>query len=145
MPRQNIHALLEGGDRRSIGLSDQGAAVVSTSRALFPELMKGWWSKDPLVRMRAADANEKVAQKSPEVLRPYKKEFLGLTAEAREPELRWHLAVMVPRLPLNSMERQLATSLLSSYLKDRSSNVTPLALQGLADLTVDDTSIRPES
>jgi hypothetical protein len=93
--------------------------------------------------MRAADAAEKVAQKSPEMLRPYKKEFLGLMAEAREPELRWHLAVMVPRLPLNSKERQLATSLLSSYLKDSSFIAKTLALQGLADLTVDDTSIRP--
>jgi hypothetical protein len=143
MPPRNILALLEGGDRRSIGLSDQVASIVSTSRALFPELMKGWRSEDALVRMRAADATEKVARKIPELLPPYKKEFLGLMAEAREPELRWHLAVMVPRLPLNLKERLLATSLLSSYLKDRSSIVKTFALQGLADLTVDDTSILP--
>jgi hypothetical protein len=93
--------------------------------------------------MRAADATEKVARKIPELLRPYKKEFLGLMAEAREPELRWHLAVIVPRLPLNSKERQLTTSLLSRYLRDRSSMVKTFALQGLADLTVDGTSVRP--
>jgi hypothetical protein len=143
MPRQNILALLEGGDRRSIGRSDQVAAIVSKNQALFPELIKGWWSEDPLVRMRAADATEKVARKIPGLLRPYKKELLGLMAEAKEPELRWHLAVMVPRLPLNSKERQLATSLLSSYLEDRSSIVKTFALQGLADLTVDDPSVRP--
>jgi hypothetical protein len=117
--------------------------MVSKNQALFPELIKGWWSEDPLVRMRAADATEKVARKIPELLRPYKKELLGLMAEAKEPELRWHLAVMVPRLPLNSKERQLATSVLSSYLEDRSSIVKTFALQGLADLTMDDPTSRP--
>jgi hypothetical protein len=57
--------------------------------------------------------------------------------------LCWHLAVMIPRLPLSSKERQLATSLLSSYLEDRSSIVKTSALQGLADLTMNDPSNRP--
>jgi len=93
--------------------------------------------------MRAADAAEKVTRRNGEFLRPYKKELLGLMAETREQELRWHLAVMVPRLLLNSKERQLATSLLHTYLEDRSSIVKTFALQGLADLAQDDPSIRP--
>jgi hypothetical protein len=143
MPRKNILALLEGGDRRSIGRSDQVAAIVSKNQALLPELIKGWWSENRLVRMRAADATEKVARKIPDLLWPYKKELLGLMAEAKESELRWHLAVMVPRLRLNSKQRQLATSLLTSYLEDHSSIVKTFALQGLTDLTLDDPSIRP--
>jgi hypothetical protein len=143
MPRQNILALLEGGDRRSIGRSNEVAALVSRNQALFPELIKGWWSEDPLVRTRAADATEKVTRKIPDLLEPFKKELLGLMAEAEEPELRWHLAVMVPRLPLNPKERQLATSVLSSYLEDHSSIVKTFALQGLADLAMDDPSSRP--
>src|SRR5271165_4341386 len=83
-----ILALLEGGDRRSIGCSDQVTAIVSKNHALFPALIKGWWSGDPLVRMRAADATEKIARRNPDLLRPYKKELLGLMAEAGEPELR---------------------------------------------------------
>src|ERR1700691_1771542 len=143
MPRKNILALLEGGDRRSIGRSDQVAAIVSKNQALLPELIKGWWAENSLVRMRAADATEKVARKIPDLLWPYKKELLGLMAEAKESELRWHLAVMVPRLRLNSKQRQLATSLLTSYLEDYSSIVKTFALQGLTDLTMDDPSIRP--
>jgi len=50
---------------------------------------------------------------------------------------------MVPRLLLNTKERYLATSLLTSYLEDRSSIVKTFALQGLADLAQDDPSIRP--
>lgn len=143
MQRKNILLLLEGGDRRTIGRSDQVVAIVCKDPRLFAELIAGLWSEDALVRMRAADATEKVTRRNRELLRPYKKELLGLTIEAKEQELRWHLAVMVPRLVLNAKERQLATSLLNSYLVDRSSIVKTFALQGLADLAQDDPSIRP--
>jgi hypothetical protein len=101
MPRKDILSLLQGGDRRTIGRSDQVAAIVSKNEGLFPKLIAGLWSEDPRVRMRAADATEKVTRKHRELLQPYKKELLGLMAEAKEQELQWHLAVMVPRLLLN--------------------------------------------
>jgi HEAT repeat protein len=143
MPRKHILSLLQGGDRRMIGRSDQVAAMVSKAPELFPELIAGLWSEDPLVRMRAADAAEKVTRKKRELLQPHKGELLGLLVETEQQELRWHLAAMVPRLPLNTKERNLATSLLVGYLEDRSSIVKTLALQGLADLAQDDASIRP--
>jgi len=46
MPRKNILDLLEGGDRRSLGRSDQVVAIVYKNQALFPELIEGWWSPD---------------------------------------------------------------------------------------------------
>jgi len=93
--------------------------------------------------MRAADATEKVTRKNRELLLPYKKKLLGLMTGTIEQELRWHLAVMVPRLLLNTKERQVAISSLESYLEDRSSIVKTFALQGLAELAQDDPSIRP--
>jgi len=143
MPRRNILALLEGGDRRTIGRSNQVAAVVSKDPELFPKLIAGLWSADPLVRMRAADAAEKVTRKNRKLLQPYKKELLGLMAETGQQELRWHLAAMVPRLLLSARERQAAISSLESYLEDRSSIVKTFALQVLADLAQDDPSTRP--
>jgi hypothetical protein len=143
MPRKDILLLLRGGDRRTIGRADEVVAIVSKDPGLFPELIAGLWSEDSLVRMRAADAAEKVTRENPELLRPYKKELLGLMAEAGEQELRWHLAAMVPRLPLSPKERKLAVSLLNGYLKDRSSIVKTFALQGLADLALVEPSIRP--
>ncbi|MGB8730298.1 MAG: hypothetical protein WCC99_03560 [Candidatus Sulfotelmatobacter sp.] len=142
MPAKNILELLKGGDRRSIGRSEQVGTMVSKNLQLFPKLIVGLWSKDRLVRMRAADAAEKVTRKNPELLAPYRKELLGLLGETKEQELRWHLAVMVPRLALNSKERQRAISLLNSYMQDRSSIVKTFALQGLADLAHADASIR---
>jgi hypothetical protein len=143
MRKKNILALLQGGDRRTIGRADQAAAIVSKDSRLFPELIAGLWSEDPLVRMRAADAAEKVTRANLELLWPYKRELLGLMAEAEEQELRWHLAVMVPRLVLNARERQQAATSLHSYLEDRSSIVKTFALQGLADLAQDDPGLRP--
>jgi hypothetical protein len=142
MRRTDVLLLLRGGDRRTIGPSDQVAAAVAENPKLFPKLIGGLWSPDPLVRMRAADAAEKVTRRNPGLLTPYKKELLGLMTQATEQELRWHLAVMIPRLPLNAMERQLAISALDAYLKDRSSIVKTFALQGLVDLAQGDPSIQ---
>jgi hypothetical protein len=138
MPWKNITTFLAGGDRRSIGRSDEVAGIVLRKSGLFPELISGLWSKDPVIRMRTADAVEKVTRKKPEWLKPYKRELLGLMAEARDAELRWHLAAMVPRLPLSSKERQRVVSTLELYLADRSSIVKTFALQGLADLALSD-------
>ncbi|MFI5104730.1 MAG: hypothetical protein ACHP79_07390 [Terriglobales bacterium] len=143
MPRRTILQLLQGGDRRTIGRAGQAAAMVLQDARLFPELIAGLWSDDPLVRMRAADAAEKVTRNRRELLGPDKKELLGLMTEARQQELRWHLAAMVPRLPLNARERLLVASLLNNYLDDRSSIVKTFALQGLADLAQDDPGLRP--
>jgi hypothetical protein len=140
---RSILSLLQGGDRRQIGRSDQVAAMVSKSPKLFRELIAGLWSEDPVVRMRAADAAEKVTRGNPEFLAPHKKELLGLMVEAEQQELRWHLAAIVPRLGLNAKERNVAVTSLNRYLEDRSSIVKTLALQGLADLAQDDRMIRP--
>lgn len=143
MLRNDILLLLERGDRRTIGRSDQAVAIVSKEPRLFPKLIAGLWSEDPLVRMRAADATEKVTRRNRVLLRPYKKQLLGLMIEAQQQELRWHLAVMVPRLLLKAQERQFAAWLLNRYLEDRSSIVKTFALQGLSDLAGDDPGIRP--
>jgi len=141
---KDIQTILSGGDRRTIGRSDQVAAMVSNDPKLFPRLIAGLWSADPLVRMRSADATEKVTRKNPGLLRSYKKELLGLLSEATQQELRWHLALMVPRLPLNPKERALAIITLTNYLDDRSSIVRTFALQSLADLAQDDPDTRAE-
>jgi hypothetical protein len=142
MSRRKILPLLRGGDRRTIGRADKVAAIVSKDPRLFPELMAGLWCEDPFVRMRAADAAEKVTRGNPKLLQSYKKELLGLMAEAEQQELRWHVAAMVPRLVMNAAERKLAASLLTDYLDDRSSIVKTFALQGLADLALVEPSIR---
>jgi hypothetical protein len=143
MPPQKIAAALEGVDRRSIGRANEVAQMVLREPRRFRELIECLWSENPVVRMRAADAAEKVSAKRPRLLDRYKAELLGLLAEAEQIELRWHLAAMVPRLRLTVRERHRAAAALHRYLNDRSSIVKTFALQGLADLARSDAGLRP--
>ena len=134
--------MLEGTDRRSIGRADEVARLVLREPRRFRELIESLWSENPVLRMRAADAAEKVSAKKPRLLDRYKAELLGLLAEAEQIELRWHLALMVPRLRLTTPERQRAAAALQHYLDDRSSIVKTFALQGLTDLARNDFALR---
>jgi hypothetical protein len=136
---------LSGSDRRSIGQSNQVVALVLKQPALFPQLIQGLWSSDLLIRMRAADAAEKVTLRHPHFLQPYKTRLLRLLDEAIQQELRWHLAQMVPRLVLSKKERARAAAALRRHLDDHSSIVKTSALQALADLATSDDSLLPEA
>jgi len=142
MARQDILLLLAGSDKRSIGRADEVARIVEKQPKLFSQLIRGMWSEQAVVRMRAADATEKVTRARPGLLSTYKRELLGLLAEATDKEIRWHLAVIVPRLPMSAKERQRAASFLEVYLEDPSSIVKTFALEGLADLSTADRDLR---
>ena len=143
MASQPIATLLRGGDRRSIGRSNAVVKFVLRAPKRFAELLRCLWSDDLIVRMRAADAAEKVSDRKPELLKSYKAELLGLLAETDQIELRWHLAQMIPRLRLTQVERRRAAEALQLYLQDRSSIVRTFALQALTDLSRDDAALRP--
>jgi len=134
---------LTGGDRRSIGRAEEVVERVLKQPALFGQLMTGLRDLDPLVRMRAADVAEKASLKQPELLRPFRAELLRLLDEATQQELRWHMAQMVPRLPLSSKERLRAASALRRYLEDPSSIVKTCALQALAEIAARDKGLQP--
>jgi hypothetical protein len=139
---QKISTMLGGSDRRSIGRADEVARLVLREPRRFRPLIAYLWSENPVLRMRAADAVEKVSAEKPRLLDRYKAELLGRLAETDEIELRWHLALMVPRLRLTAPERHRAAAALQRYLDDRSSLVKTFALQGLADLARSDPGLR---
>jgi len=142
MRSSKLLPLLQGSDRRSIGRANQIASLVLREPKKFAELIRLLWSAEPTVRMRAADAVEKITLQKPELLKHYKAELLGLLDEADQQELRWHLAAMISRLPLTKAETQRAAASLRRYLEDRSSIVKTFALQALFDLTHIDPSLR---
>lgn len=142
-----MHRLLErlrGGDLRSIGRANEVAAEVLRSPALFGVLAGGMACTDPLIRMRAADAAEKVSAKRPELLGPHKSRLLRLASRATQPQVRWHLAAMLPRLELNARQRAVAAGILKGWLNSPSRIVQVCALQGLTDLSAADARLRAE-
>lgn len=125
---------LEGGDRRSIGRSEEVMADILESPALFSVLVAGLSVDDPIVRMRAADAMEKISLTHPEYLLPHKKLLIGLASSSAQKEVRWHLAQMLPRLKLGKKEKRQVAGILLEYSGDNSSIVKTFAMQALADI-----------
>ena len=133
---------LSGGDRRSIGRSNIVVSKVFRDPSRFAEIVDGLSDADPLVRMRCADVAEKVSLAHPEWLRSHKRKLLRLAACSVEPEMRWHLAQMVPRLKLTRDERRGTQAILLRYLDDKSIIVKTFAMQALFELAARDPVLR---
>ena len=134
---------LEGGDRRSIGQVAKVVDEVIGKPALFDTVFKAMLVDDPIVRMRAADAVEKISAIHPHYLQPYKDLLINQVAVVNQQEVRWHVAQILPRLSLNRRERETAVEILFSYLQDKSKIVKTFSLQALADFAIEDGSLRP--
>lgn len=141
-----MHAILkklQGGDRRSIGKVDGVVEQVLESVSLFEELIDGMLVNDPVIRMRSADAVEKITRVKPELLAPHKKTLIRLAKETGQQEVRWHMAQILPRLKLKPTERNNIADIVFAYLSDKSKIVVTCALQALADFAAVDKQLRP--
>jgi HEAT repeat protein len=134
---------LRGGDRRSIGRSNEVVAEITANSNLFSAVFLGLLADDPVLRARAADAIEKVTRQSPQLLNPYKSELLGSVARLKQKEVRWHIAQMLPRLKCSEAEQRRAVAILKEYLRDSSSIVRTFAMQALADFADQNRRLRP--
>src|SRR3989338_90303 len=101
---------LEGGARRSVGRSERVVADVLGNPDLFGVLVTGLSSENAILRMRAADAMEKISLMHPEYLWPHHDFLIEQAARSDQKEVRWHLAQMLPRLKLTSTERLLVVN-----------------------------------
>lgn len=137
---------LKGGDRRSIGRSNDVVLHVKRAPSRFAEVMGGMVTdNDLLVRIRAADAAEKITAEHPEYLQPFKRLLLERAARSNLPEVRWHVAQMIPHLHLSRAERRAACAIIGGYLRDRSRIVRTCAMQALADLAERHRHLRPRA
>jgi hypothetical protein len=142
-----MHPLLKklsGGDRRSIGRSNEVAAHVLAHPANFRHLIKGLAANDPVLRMRAADAIEKITTRRPDLLRPYKRKLLAIAGSTNQQEIRWHAALIIPRLQFTPKERAAALDILFDYLRDKSSIVKTWATQAIWDLAAPDAKLKAQ-
>jgi hypothetical protein len=136
-----ILSKLRGGDRRSIGKVGEVVTAVRKNPHLFKELVTGLFDADPVVRMRAADAMEKISLNHPQFLQPFKTELIRLAQQTPQQELRWHMAQMIPRLRLTPKETARVTEIFFEYLKDKSKIVVTFAMQALSDLTIEQADV----
>jgi hypothetical protein len=106
------------------------------------ELVRELVCPDPVVRSRAADALEKATAGRADLLNPYKEVILRVAAGSLQQEVRWHMAQIVPRLPLTRRQVRGAFSILRGYLRDRSVIVRVCALQTMVDLALRDPALQ---
>ena len=133
-PLTELLPMLAGGDRRSIGQANQAAAIALALPVAMAVLMRGMADADPVVRMHCADAAEKASAVQPELLLAHRQALLGPLAAMTQPEVRWHVAAMLVRLPLSAPELERAWHILLGYMQDSSRIVQTTAMQALADL-----------
>lgn len=141
MNQNALLAMLSGGDRRSIGRSLEVAAEVLANPPLFKGVIRGLFSADPIIRMRAADAAEKITRHNPDLLGPHKKTLLKI-AETDQKEVRWHVAQLFSRIEWTRSERTVILTILQEYLKDKSSIVRTFSMQAMADQAEKDRKLR---
>ena len=140
---ESIRSMLTAGRHRlSSGRVCEIVKLVQAHPKKASQLIESLWDEDPGVAMRAADALEKLTRSDSSLLRSWKAPLLGLLTEAREKKLRWSLALVIPRLALTPPECRRAAETLQSWLEDSSSIVKTCALQGLADLSRQDSSLQ---
>jgi len=131
---RQLRRLLGGGDLRSIGRVPLIVRRGLREPRMVSALVAALADEDRLVRMRAADALEKISLNNPQLVRPFTKQLLDVAVSSTQQEVRWHLAQMMPRLDLTPRQQALCLRALTAYLGDRSSIVRTFALQALADL-----------
>ena len=144
MKLHDVLKKLRGGDRRSIGRVSEVVAEVLNDPYLFEVVFNGMLGDDPIIRMRSADAVEKITQEHPEYLQPYKEKLIQQVARINQQEVRWHAAQMFPRLELSKEEQAVVVEILLDYLNDKSKIVKTFSMQALAEFAERDAGLRPQ-
>ncbi len=135
---------LKGGDLRSIGNAEEAVSDILENPQLFAEVFDGMLNENPRIRMRAADAVEKVSRSHPEYLEPYKNRLINEVSQIEQQEVRWHVAQMFSYLELEETERKEIIYMLFLWIeKSKSKIVIVNSMQTLADLAEKDSALRP--
>lgn|SRR5690606_33611928 len=137
--------LLSGGDLRSIGNSESLVSAVQ-SQVDFDNLFALLYHPERIIVMRVADTIEKITATRPELLATHKGSIFELIHQAKNKELKWHLALLIPRLSLDQQELAQAWDILRDWAKDQTNSriVRVNSTQGLFELMKWDSRRREE-
>ncbi len=131
-----IAEMLDGGDPRSLGKTDEVVELVLTNKTELDELFVLISSDDVIIRMRASDALEKICRQKPQWFEPYKKTLFYDWPQIDQASVQWHLAQILSEISLTPDETQLATTILKNNLKSTSDWIVEnLTLDALASFT----------
>jgi hypothetical protein len=129
--------LAVGGKSNSLGRVNGVIELTLHDQSRLSELYDCLFNEDAWVRMRAADALEKVCRIHPEWLEPYTDRLLKDFGRHSQASIRWHLAQIVDQVTLTPSQRQQAQACLSGWLQNTDVDwiVAANALETLAHFT----------
>jgi hypothetical protein len=128
-------AKLQGTDRRSIGRSEEVVGDVLADPSQFRVVFDAMLVPDPVVRMRAADAVEKITRRRPDLLQGLENRVLYDLAATGQPEVRWHVAQLAARLALTPPQRARAIMQALADLAEQDEQMRRWVRPLLAELT----------
>jgi len=139
MAEKFTEMLAIGGKSNSLGKAHEVVELVLHNKSRLDELYSCLFDEDAWIRMRAADALEKVCRQHPDWLVPYVDKFQNELAASTQPSIQWHLAQMYAQLDLTNKQKQFAIRWLKELLstKDVDWIVAANAMDSLAQFARD--------
>lgn len=95
-----------GGHANSLGRVNEVIDAVLQDSARLDELYVCMFHEDAWVRMRAADALEKICREHPDWLLPYIDKFADELHASTQPSIQWHLAQIYEQVELTDKQRR---------------------------------------
>ncbi len=118
-----IKAKLSGGTRTSVGDADRVIAKLLKDPSDLIEIYNLFLDEDPVVAMRASYVAMRVAEKSPESVKPFSKELLEDLERYKQQEVRWHIPQLLVHLELTKAQRRKAYEVLMNWAETDSSKI----------------------
>ncbi len=127
-----MHALLSGGDRRSIAGSKRVRAMIESQPRLVGLLAELTSDEDSMVVMRAVDLLEKLAHDHQDWVEPHKRLFIGPLADGDRWEVRLQIVRALPLFHWTPAQMRRVEAILIGNLSHPQTFVRAWALDSLA-------------
>jgi hypothetical protein len=131
----DFNTLLSRGDLRILGDSEDVVSGIK-NKYDFEKLFPPIFSYKRAVAMRATDAIEKITNDHSEYLEGHADQVIELTKTSPNKEIKWHIAQIIPRLPLRRDQAIKAFHHLNYWVSNpnESKIVRVNSLQGMFEL-----------
>lgn len=109
--------LMIGGHANSLGKTGDVIQEVLGNKSLLEELYSCMFNDDAWVRMRAADAFEKVCREHPDWIEPYIDRIQAeLSGDDQQASIKWHVAQIYQQVPLLHLQKERALKWLAALI-----------------------------
>ncbi|HSD56011.1 MAG TPA: hypothetical protein VLA92_02560 [Candidatus Saccharimonadales bacterium] len=139
--------LAAGGKANSLGRVNEVIEVVLQDRSRLAELYACLFDENAWIRMRAADALEKICRQYPDWIQPYVDEFFEELATSTQPSIQWHLAQMYREVDLTAKQKHTVIAWLKHLLSTTDVDwiVSANAMDTLVKFTKDGSVLEAEA